>query len=331
LAVTLAGCASGVSLRDVEVVGGTEAQRAAVLAEVNAFDLAAGRGRTRVSEIRIRDDFGAGGAYRHWNSRIVLSADLAADEIGRIARHELCHALDDAEGLSEGSAALLDPFTDGPLVGYAADRSAVHRRREVFAHLCEAGPVAARVGSEDCPDLAPDLWSAFGWLEEAVWQGVSPIGHAPAPTTGGAFVDLGIEVDRWLIEGLDNGATIAVWYPSDGAVFTSVVVGLDTGFPAPAGAREPDLVAPDGLPATWGLAGRPHGSADGPGVVVATVEVAGFAPVERVLGWDGAAWDAVDRGCWPEDRSPANLFTTEGRVWSAWTEGTRIVWAPVFP
>ena len=84
-----AGCGAGVPLSEVPIRGGTEAQQYEVRAALVEFDAAVGAGRVEVRSVHIR---------RFADRRTDEELTSFRDSVW----HELCHALEDDEGITLG-------------------------------------------------------------------------------------------------------------------------------------------------------------------------------------------------------------------------------------
>src|SRR5687768_5638043 len=106
------------ALTSVPIHGGTAEQRAAVQSALVAFDSDIGVDRLALYSVRFGGvDSCCWGRYS--NGRVFLAPNISVDAIPLVARHELCHALDDAEGwLSDERGDLLDRLAEGPLAAY---------------------------------------------------------------------------------------------------------------------------------------------------------------------------------------------------------------------
>jgi hypothetical protein len=262
-----------------------------------------------------------------------LSGSLEGEELVGMLTHELCHALDDAEGLSSDGPGL-GQWTNGPLGG-GEDRSETHQEREVFANLCEAGPVTSVLMACPCADGVGDLWSLYLWLSTGVWTGELPLPLAN-PDSEPTASWVAHEVPDSIALGQPGpDPVLQITYRTAGETTAyAAYVNLYTGHEAePSFGRVPDddldsSYLPTGIAC---LPGEPVGWAAGPGAAVCTVEVDGFGSFDRVIAWDGSDWHSLADGCYPAPTEPRWLFDADDAVWAAGTDGAEIAWRRVSP
>ena len=181
--VLLAGCRF-YGLDVVDVSGGTAAQRAEVEAGLEDFATWIGDpARVELSSVEIgTPPKGALGAYRVSSRRVELSSTLTGARLREVLHHELCHALDAQEGRPSHDFPGLDAMTylaaQGP---DAPARNDKEIRQEVFARLCEEGPWAASLWSQQTCDQ-PTLQASGEELLQTVFVAWEPIaGSARGP------------------------------------------------------------------------------------------------------------------------------------------------------
>lgn len=184
-----------------DLSGLPEAGRSAIEEHLVAFN-AAVRGdvcltRLRVKEVVVRArpaHVDVSGAYWVEQREVVLSTSLFEDpsQIPPVLWHELCHAWQRQHSAVEDDDLWLDAMDQlGPLFGLSRAREA----REVFALLCEVGPVGSelsRKANEACPpgtlgalwgDVTEHTFSAGFALEEARLHGGEPFVRPAAEGT----------------------------------------------------------------------------------------------------------------------------------------------------
>lgn len=322
------------TLGSVPIVGGSAAQREAVRQEALWFDEASGVGRTRLRRIEIHALPNDGlGVYRVWNSVVVLSDTWAPDQIAAPTRHELCHALDHSQDLSDRGGAVLEPLYSTPLIAGAADSADWREQDEVFANLCEYGPAVAQLAELDCgTELDPRVVEAFRWTVDAVWRGPLPLGASGASAESGASGALEAAPSKFDVQPLEDHA-IAVWYSTVDGLADPAIFDLYTG--ARVGSRSAvpeEEQGPVPVPTGLGFAVSPSvGWSEGPAVAVATLDLGFGAVARRTLSWSGDEWTVVSEGCWPAERPTWGLFAADGRVWSAWATEAELSWVTVSP
>jgi hypothetical protein len=317
LLATASSCGRPDALGDTPVIGGTPEVRAAVRAELAAFDRATGGGRARVSRVRIRELDGIAQLERVTNA-IALSDALAPHAAAVALRHELCHALDDRERLSVD--ALYGRLADGlaeSVPGFSGGR---HGEREAFAGYCSLGPDAAQLLAGACPAEPPDVARIGADLWERVWV-AAPWLPVAVEGPAWAWVDGGSAPREVRALGAGYGAVHLVW--QDGDAHREGVFDLRGGVPQ---GLPPDVQAAEALPE--GLPGAPLrvagvGWAAGPAAAVVTAHLYHLGEAERLLVSDGAGWAVLEDGC--VDGPP---FAADGVVFTLRVDRTRISWGP---
>lgn len=338
VAATLAGCRSPVPLAEVEIRGGTDAQVAEARAELEAFDAWIGPGRLEVARVdfnRLREPIS--GKFTHGLWRIQIDDDLPPEEVRTIVRHELCHALDDAEALLEEPHPLFDPLSEAMyayleehLDGDVRRRRARRERSETLATLCELGPVATSAFLEPCPGDSPLGTDVIAWVMDEVWTAYEP--DPVAPWTGGPTrlaapptPDVTSLTTRPLVA--PGGVFLRVGSSRfDADVHTGLVLPEEGSL---AEERDVDgyLSLPDEL-----FFGTHLMAAVGGGEAVAIGDMpSGFAlglVAERAF-WTpapAAPWQPVAGRCVPD---VVDVFAVDGTTWIAWPDGDRVAWEPV--
>lgn len=220
LALAVAGCTPLVPLDEVPIVGGTDAQRALIEAELASFDALAGPGRAVVREIGFGSVAPDRLAEYTWDRRIRLGLDVDDDELQYVLRHELCHALDDTERLSD-DAAVLDRIGSVFRLQGRMDQTAVRAvREEAFALLCgDSAPILAAAAAPCVGDPEP-LADAAAWVLDVAWEEYAPeveFRAALGPPDDGVDGEE-VELPHWLgevesVAGWVDGPAAAVFTP----------------------------------------------------------------------------------------------------------------------
>ncbi len=139
----LLACADCPSFDQIEIEdpwGYLEAgQEEEIWTAIHDFAAWTGRDGVCVGTIEVwRDATGdPAGRFSDWQDRISVEVGVEGDETRRIVQHELCHALDAQEGISEAHPELF-PFESVP--ESELRRTERLRRREAFAEACEDVP-----------------------------------------------------------------------------------------------------------------------------------------------------------------------------------------------
>ncbi len=167
LAVTLIGCATCPPLGDVPIDGGTADQRATVGQELSSLEGALAL-YTCVDHVRIGGFFrpDRGGSYDRLTRRVALLDELETEDLPKVLRHEVCHAVDLQNGLVKD---------DEESFFYAVPPDVTDHKlpNEAFADTCSLGQdtLLALWGVECAgdPDLrAAQLVSEQVWVEDEV-------------------------------------------------------------------------------------------------------------------------------------------------------------------
>jgi hypothetical protein len=331
--LVLCGC-STFTLDQVPIDGGTEAQRAAARAALLDFDTAIGAGRLALRSISFRE-LKEPIAGRYHNARVDIYEGAPAEVVGDIARHELCHALDDAESLSGGPQAdALERLAEGPLA-HAARYAENHPEHESFALLCEQGPIAAGLYASSCPGDFAATSAVFAWMETAVWSAPARIQRAGAVPVAGASWTAAHPPEIVYVTGVgEAGRALRIIAHAEGLVDEWGVVDVHTGEPAdPEMWREPgNDLEPEDIPPEHELQFVvAEGWQEGPGVVVAQllIDPSTYEPLDRIALWDGTAIQLPAEPCWVSGRTP--VFAADGHVWRARIDGATVSWSRMDP
>lgn len=337
LSAAALACREDGPLPDTPITGGTREQVALAREELRAFDQNVGEGRVRVPVVRFEESVDRGRIRVH-SHLVTLDDDLPPEDVRWILRHELCHALDDAEDLV-GESALFDDLAEGFFAdddpdavddAYPTDR---RKRGEALATFCSLGALpthALRTGCRTEPDVLPEL---ADWLMDEVWR---------------AFPERDVAWDRDGAQGWqstqfpnslsvratgspEGGIRIRVWRLEESDTpYETVVVGLHDGKPVdlfgmdvwvePLAPEAPAGLADD--LSSESLLGWP----DGAGAALGRVDLWHLGPSQpRLFATDASGeWASADPGC---PLAHQQLFTAEGAVWTAWVDGTTVRWA----
>jgi hypothetical protein len=227
----MAGCGCP-SFGDTEVTDPNDLASRDFLAEIRAgiADLAAWTGRDGVcvSELsvvaaddsRLEDTYV--GRYFHSSGHVIISAGASSPRV--VARHELCHALDALDGISDAHAEVFAGDDDT----YADSAS------ERFAHVCEQEPRDLAFAETFAPvcDLPAEGEMASLTLELAL---------SAADADPGVAGTLPVEIVRHPVTlpaagystalAANDGLGLAVETPSDGGAPTLLRVDGETGEP----------------------------------------------------------------------------------------------------
>jgi hypothetical protein len=308
-------------LRAVPLLGGDPSQREAARDALLAFDEAIGPDRLELYSVRFERIEGHKARGSYTASQIYLQPSLPASSVGYVLRHELCHALDDAESLSVGYERELESF-----MASVEEPDPVRRRREAFAQICAEGPLLPELLSARCEGL--DHGGLARWLAEEVWHE-----RVELPLMQGAGEVMSVEagfpvVPLELSAGWsDAGARLKVWGERGRSSLTldpyTGAADADASLfrynPAPPASPEADLPMPD-------LQIR-----DVTGSTDTAAAMAGRDGIWRLVVWDGTQWALVEDTCLPDDRARANLLPMDGRLWAVWGEGETLSWRPLTP
>ncbi|MEQ1506525.1 MAG: hypothetical protein ABMB14_30130 [Myxococcota bacterium] len=321
------GCAPA-PLAETPIFGGTEDVRDAVRAELQAFDDAAGAGRVHLSAISLEavDVFGR---YDPATRRITLPEEI--ERIGPSVRHELCHALEAEEQLVAEPSTLFDALADGLFDPDSSDprpssgfHTAASRREEVMATFCELGPLRTWTMAVPCAPDPTEGTELAAWLSQEVWAA-----YDPAPGLA-----LGAEVHPGALPG---GAF--PWQPVLTPTAEPGVVGLSYGFDAARTTIAVDLYT--GAPTGGAVTPLDSHRALPPGLDGFVADVAGWETgPAAALGFDDLhhlGLSSPRLWVWSPDgwrggacrRPDQTVFTADDRVWTAWSDGIGVGWAPV--
>ena len=329
----LAGC-SPVALRDTPVLGGTAEQRERVRSELAAFQDAVGPERLSVRSVkiveRIRNLDDVAGSYR--DHRVWLTAD--DDALTLTLRHELCHAVRDADDLLDAPDPLLDTLAAGlfDTEPYAEAlsrhyRTARRQRSEAMAAFCELGPVALAALRDPCPGEPPLAGDVAAWMLDTVYTDYVPtepwVSDPDATVTLDAWSPYAPTVSAtdlsgvvW-VSGADGEDAVAAEL-ADGRLVEAEVAAVptvDEGPPLRGVYVEDGAGWSDGPAAARGFSGLNHLGISAPRLFVFDADV--------------GDWRVVVDAC--EALPNETLFTADGQVWRSWTDGLTLKWGPLSP
>ena len=266
--------------------------------------------------------------------RIQLDASLEGEELVRVTRHELCHALDEALGypskeLADDAAQLLS-LPDGY---EEPKRWAECWKCEAFAQVCEFGGSVAHQFSEPCwSDASPLGSEVFARLANAIWTGEAASRRLEVEQIAGLATEA--EPAPLLARFVDEpDAVYLSWREPDGNVRRGTYDFDDGQLLSEGRASHDRHVTPE---LTYDL---PHhltlqkfeGSKDGSQIVgLFTLRAAGSGDMVRWLWSNGAAWALAGGGCLDDfvvlpSRSETLIVepTASGLEWGAldWAQG----------
>ena len=329
MTLQLASCSAVSNLPNVVIVGGSGEQREAVREEAAAFHAAVAPIVVQLVRVEFapRDEFDgtdgtASGVY-NTGKIIWLDETMPIAQVPDVFRHELCHAIDfQFLDVPRRLAVELEPLatmisgSPDDVAGFAKGEEKYDDLllREVFARLCEAGPVAAHLYANHCGDGDLTLRQAYTAFQGELWTGTygledgAPSDH---PVVGfppdvvadavGPFQDV-----RAVGRQGDDGPLVDARVQGEqytGAAFFHALTG-DVAFGSVPGSAEvvgDDLRAP--LRAAPGVVIHDRvGWSDGPYGGVATVDIKNFEPVQRPVVFSGdGRWVSPGPPCLGED------------------------------
>jgi hypothetical protein len=331
-AVWLVACTPHFDLPDAPIVGASPALRAQLRAELAAFDAAIGPGRIVLREVRVVDQIGGdddiAGGYR--NERVHLRIDDPMPTF--TLRHELCHAVHVQEDLLRDAHPLFDLAAAGLFTGddtYVAAlgghyRSARRQRTEAMASFCELGPTALDALLTPCPGEAPLAADLAAWMFDHVYTAFEP---GPPPEPGPV-----VTLDGWLPSTFEqvSGSTVP------GVVVVATVDGRSSPWDLATGARrdaleaEPIESAFSPPPLRGILRVEEVGWLEGPAAARGPMFLHHLGNSASRLFVGTAPEPTCPDGCWaPVEGScdgDEQLFTADGAVYRAWTEGLAVRW-----
>jgi hypothetical protein len=324
----LVGCVQTVPLPDVPLRGGTAEARAVASAELLAFDAAVGPGEVQLSELVFRPLDDLLGLYQEAPRRVSIAVDLPTEEVARIVRHELCHAVDHQLALLGDPVPVLDAFGDWLYAPEGAgipdagnDRS---RRAEAMAELCEMGPLRAWALTRPCPADPSLAREAYGWVYDNVWRAWEPPERRALEDPTVSFVAPRPFTDA-IVTATDvpNRLNIVLQHAGGNVVLYGAE--LLSGQPASPGAPLTPPSAPDGSGAIWGTSdGRLLSVLAFPGLR----SWFGVPAEPRLTQIDADVTHLVEDACLGHGVS-WNVFYVDWRFWFAWTDGQTVSWAPL--
>ncbi|MEN0068017.1 MAG: hypothetical protein AAGA48_38160 [Myxococcota bacterium] len=176
-------------LLEVPITGADEATEQLLSEGVAQFERWVGPGRVRLAEISVGpvpEDFL--GRYNRIRQSVLLSEDIEDDSrLVQVLYHELCHALDFQNRIVKDDRSLFEQLSDpsSNFVGLPSPEghlSSSQLPHEVFADMCEFGPVVHQAMAHSCPAEETDpLPSVAQWFFDEVWLGEVPASWVAGP------------------------------------------------------------------------------------------------------------------------------------------------------
>ena len=172
------------TLDEVPITGATDEQRETIRKAALWFDEAAGPGRLTLNEIEMLENaeetsevVHLEGRFRPLLDHVELDSSLYGKALFETAIHEFCHGLDADLGWPSRSndtlaAAAASPEIDVDFSGVLR----IHEPYEIFARICETGPVGTSWLAHPCPGDRTYLRDAAQVVNDLVWR-ASPDVH----------------------------------------------------------------------------------------------------------------------------------------------------------
>jgi len=355
------GCAERYTLDEVPIEGASAEQRAVVEEELLAFDEWVGQGRVRLSRVAFKSEFQGetadySGVYDHRPPSVWLRPQLSGGDLRAVLRHELCHAVDYQDKLLSRSHDAFDGLVEHPPPAMSStlrqeirDRPNDRRRRsEVFATICESGPLATALLLSSCEPRSWDLVGAAAFLSDEVWTGRPDVAmrpsdgwgsdevSSPAPFTADGLRASGAEgvpvAALSLFTHDYEESVLKLVNTEDGSEVVertemsvdSVYAGFEVEPPADA-PTYPDYDPASAVAPTVAAAS----SAGAARIIVdyrAGPVIRRMAP--QVVVHDGAQWSVVDGAC-PTEASA--VFVADDTLYVGWADEESVRWRAVTP
>lgn len=329
------------NLPDVPIEGGTAEEREAVHAELLEIDRWLGPGRLRLHVVRIEAVAPPYGGKYVGDGVVLLDDDLEGTlEIRTVTRHEVCHALDDAEDQSGPPMGVLDQIAESLETSEAIrDLSASGWRAEAFAQTCEITPFVTHLLATRCPEDDPRIAEIASWLLDRVWTESEPPSEAPLatpvvfqPPESGTIP--GHPWNDGSVRATTDPALVQVTLVDDTGFNDVWVVDRETGQVVTDRDVDPEQLPRIDTPispALWGWA-FPYGLEGVAVIEMLRVEVSEIGWADERMLWldDGGSWAPVRDGCWKGSPGfPRDPFVADDRAWLSWYDGERYLWAPI--
>ncbi|MCB9792505.1 MAG: hypothetical protein H6741_07220 [Alphaproteobacteria bacterium] len=172
--------------------------------------------------------------------RVELTEELVLGRNETFFRHELCHALDDQEGISGHHADLLDPDLNQD-VSWGYHLPDGHPEAEVFALLCDDGPPAIY-------DIYGDQECGLGLEDRAVLlHDEVYVARPDLPTGSGGELQVSL---RWW-DAMPPGLNAAEWVPFEGGLLQLYWLESEEGWERVLMVAEDGAFTPVPLPEIW--------------------------------------------------------------------------------
>lgn len=305
------------SLDQVPIAGATAAQEKTIRGALAFFEREAGPGRLELRRVVVEDVevVGAAGGFQASRNEIQLDISLEGAVLENVLLHEVCHALDAAEGIVDGEPETFAALGEDRIEASDLYPSAEERREEAFAQLCGIGRLGLHLLATCDPD--PLLQAAAVVVTDAVWP-------EPAP----AAIEVGVTVQAsWE----QRFAAQDPWYSGSSAPGALNIQVVDVGTAEPvtltldvttgdelAVAEESPAPAPPPLP--LGYVGRAAGWSDGPAVADGFFPTMFAVPSWGLVAWNGSEWAPTTPSC-----GSGQPFVAGEEIWLGHPD---ITWGP---
>lgn len=288
--------------------------------------------QTRVRAIHFLD-LGVAGGWDEAKEVIVLDPSLAEDELVRVLRHELCHALDTSIGYTRGMASnnIWTELSGEALFEDPTSRCSVCVHDpvgEAFATVCEAGAWIAHNYNASCTqDEDSRAANAFAEVARDVWVGFMP----RDALRGAAWAGVSTDEPPHAVYGdttADPETILVLWEEGPGKVLDGglfdVTSGAFLGRPEGWPPGPPWMDAPEPWPEDVVDASVFTGHKGGDAGVILHVDVPLFHGLWRAFVWTGGRYARAEDGC-----GGAELIAGGGRVLVLASSDRRISWHPL--
>lgn len=323
-------------LPEVPINGGTSEQRSAIRDELLDFDGWVGPGRLKIQQIKVQKiDDGYRGRYLSGGIVLVNKALSETRDIRQLVRHELCHALDEAEELYKEPFPILDEVADQLKQTDELDIEASDQfwRKEAFAQNCEIDPFVGYLLTKPCLREDPRISDIASWLQTYVWNSFT---SPPQVSLGKKVVFqnpmLNEEpLEAYIVESIDaEVVNIEVDY---GDLVRSFSVDVRTGQTVP---EEVETASPpysSSLPKTTPLTGFliPYGTPEETLFIEIVVEVSVLGLARDRAAWYGLdnIWHPIGDTCLDWTNGNSGLFIADSEAWMYQLEDGQLFWAPI--
>lgn len=304
--VLACACAPARPLDQVPILGGSATQESTIRGALVFFEHEAGGGRVQLRRINVTEPVvvGASGGFDPRRREIYVDRSLSGSLLEGVVLHELCHALDAAEDITETRPESFAALAEARISPSELYPDHDDRVGEAFAQLCGLGRLGLQLATR-C-DTDPALHGAAAVVTDTVWlvAPAEPV-QVSAPTLASWHQRFAAQDPSYHSSSAPGAFNLYVTdLSSDARV--SLTLDVATGAELPVAADAPPGA---GSPLPLGFVGRGAGWMDGPALAEGFFPSLFTAP-GGLIGWNGAEWAPAAPEC-----AAGHPFLVGNEIW----------------